>query len=88
MWRLANWFITYSKYTNQMHYINRGNYGRECTEPLCTFFFLRAEPTAYGASQARGRIGAVAAGLRHSHRHSRSKPCLQSTPQLTAMLDP
>ena len=29
-------------------------------------FFL-ANPVAYGGSQARGRIGAVAAGLRHSH---------------------
>ena len=33
------------------------------------FFFglFRAIPTAYGGSQARGQIEAVAAGLRHSH---------------------
>ena len=31
------------------------------------FFFFRASPTAYGDSQARGQIGATAAGLHHSH---------------------
>ena len=31
------------------------------------FFFFRAIPAAYGSSQAKGRIGAAAAGLRHSH---------------------
>ena len=36
---------------------------------LLLFFvlFFRATPVAYGCSQARGRIGAVAAGLHHSH---------------------
>ena len=37
------------------------------------FFFIflfRAVPLAYGGSQARGRIGATAAGLRHSHSNS------------------
>ena len=43
---------------------------------------------AYGGSQSRGQIGAVAAGLRHSHSNGRSKPHLQPTPQLTAMPDP
>ena len=61
------------------------------------FFFLggghfvclfSAAPTAYGGSQARGLIGAVAAGLRHSHSHARPEPRLQSTPQLTATPDP
>ena len=32
------------------------------------FFFFRAAPTAYGSSQASGRIGATAAGLHHSSR--------------------
>ena len=35
---------------------------------------------AYGRSQARGRIGAIAAGLHHSN--ATSEPCLQLTPQL------
>ena len=40
-----------------------------------TFFFwsfFRATPMAYGSSQARGRIGAVAASLHH--RHSNPNP--------------
>jgi len=52
------------------------------------FIFSRAAPGAYGGSQARGIIGAVAAGLHHSHSNARSEPFLQPTPQLTAMLDP
>ena len=55
----------------------------------CIFFFLfRAAPAAYGGSQSRGPIRAVAAGLHHSHSIARSKPCLRPTPQLTAMPDP
>ena len=52
------------------------------------FLLFRAAPTACGGSQARGLIGAVAAGLRHSHSNARSKPHLQPTPQLTATPDP
>ena len=43
--------------------------------------------TAYGGSQARGLIGAVAAGLHQSHSNAGSELCLQPTPQLTATLD-
>ncbi len=43
---------------------------------------------AHGGSQARGPIGAVAAGLRQSHSSTGSKPHLQPTPQLVAMPDP
>ena len=46
-----------------------------------------AAPEAYGGSQARGRIGAVATGLRQSHSNSGSEPRLQPTPQLTATPD-
>ena len=49
--------------------------------------FLWAAPTAYGGSQARGRIGAVATGLRQSHSNAGSEPRLQPTPQLTATPD-
>ena len=31
------------------------------------FLLFRAAPTAYGSSQARGRIGATAASLHHGH---------------------
>ena len=52
------------------------------------FFFIilivfRATPAAYGGSQTRGWIGAVATGLHHSHSHIRSKQRLQPTPGLT-----
>ena len=62
-------------------------------EKYLNFFFLfyfRAAPAAYGSSQARGQIEAVAAGLHHSHSNSNmgSKPHLRPIPQLTAMLDP
>ena len=55
------------------------------------FFFLtisRAASAAHGGSQARGRIGAVAAGLGQSHSNAGSEPCLRPTPQLTATADP
>ena len=52
------------------------------------FAFSRAAPEAYGGSQARGRIKAVAAGLCQSHSSAGSEPRLQPTPQLTAMPDP
>ena len=57
---------------------------------LCVSFlvFSRAAPTAYGGSQARGPIGVVATGLRHSHSDVGSEPHLQPTPQLTATPDP
>ena len=47
---------------------------------FCFFFIF----LAYGGSQARGRIGALAAGLHHSHSNAESKPRLRTTPQLTA----
>ena len=62
---------------------------------ICSFFFSflffffvfpRATLAAYGGSQARGLIWAVAASLHHSN--SRSEPYLWPTPQLTAMRDP
>ena len=43
---------------------------------------------AYGDSQARGQIGAVAAGLHHSYSNEGSKSHQQTTPQLMAMPDP
>ena len=55
---------------------------------ICLIVFFRAAPAAYGGSQARGLIGAVAASLRHSHSGAESKPHLRPTPQLTATPDP
>ena len=55
---------------------------------FCLFVYSRATPTAYGGSQARRLIGAVAASLSHNHSNARSEPHLRPTPQLTAMPDP
>ena len=51
-------------------------------------FFSRVTPVAYGGSQARGLIGAVAAGLHQNHSNMGSEPRLPPTPQLTATSDP
>ena len=65
--------------------------------PNCGFLILfiylfillfRVAPEAYGDSQARGPVRAAAAGLCLSHSNTGSKPCVQPTPQLTAMPDP
>ena len=49
---------------------NRGSY-RILFEDVESFYFIfclfRAAPMAYGSSQARDQIGAVAASLHHSH---------------------
>ena len=54
---------------------------------FCLFAISWAAPAAYGGSQARGVIGAVAAGLCQSHSNAGSEPRLQPTPQLTATPD-
>ena len=43
---------------------------------------------AYRSSQARGRIGAIAVGLHHSHSNVGSDPHLQPTPQFMATPGP
>ena len=53
-----------------------------------SFLLFRAAPSAYESSQARGRIGAVAARLRHNHSNTGSEPRLWPTPQLMATQDP
>ena len=55
---------------------------------FCLFAFSRAAPTAYGGSQARSPIRAVATGPTPEPHNSGSEPRLQTTQQLTAMLDP
>ena len=52
------------------------------------FFGGGAAPTAYGDSQARGLIGAVAAGLHQSHSNVGTELLLRPTPQLMATMDP
>ena len=56
---------------------------------IYSFILLfRATPAAYGESQARGQIGAIAASLCHSHSNVGSESRLRPTPQLMATLDP
>ena len=55
---------------------------------IFVFCLFRAAPAAYGGSQARGLIRAVASGLHHSHSHAASEPRLHPIPQLTATPDP
>ena len=54
---------------------------------FCVCLF-RATPPAYGGSQARGQIGAVASGLWLNQSNVESRPRLQPTPQPTAVPDP
>ena len=54
---------------------------------ICLFAISWAAPVAYGGSQARGPVRAVATGLRQSHSNAGSEPRLQPTPQLTATPD-
>ena len=54
---------------------------------FCLFAISWAAPAAYGGSQARGRIRAVATSLRQSHSNGGSELHLQPTPQLTAVPD-
>ena len=54
-----------------------GERGATFFKKIIIFFWLfKAAPMAYGGSQAGGQIGAIAAGLHHSHSNTRSKPCL------------
>ena len=55
---------------------------------IIIILLLRAALAAYDGSQARGRTGARAAGLSHSHSNRGSKLPLQPVLQLTATQDP
>ena len=55
---------------------------------FCLFAFSRAAPAAYGGSQAKDLIGAVATSLHHSHSNVGSELHLPPTPQLMATLEP
>ena len=55
---------------------------------LISFFPFRAAPTVYGGSQARGRIGAAAAGLYHSSRpHRIHNPLSEAKDQTHVLMD-
>ena len=54
---------------------------------LLLLLIFRATTAAYGCSQARGQIRAIAASLLHSHSNTGSESHLQPTPQLMASPD-
>ena len=54
---------------------------------LFIYLLFRAKREAYGGSQARDRMGAVAASLYHSHSNAGSGSHLRSIPQFTATPD-
>ena len=54
---------------------------------FCLFAISWAAAAAYGSSQVRGQIRAVAASLRQSHSNTGSEPHLQPTPQFMATPD-
>ena len=64
--------------------------GQGLIYPLGFFSFFGGGPktVVYGDSQARGPIGATAAGLHHSHSNAGSELCLRPIPQLMATPDP
>ena len=69
--------------------LQKSNIFEYCILYQCPFFFFfRAAPAVYGGSQTRGRIGATAPGLCHSHNSAGSELHLLPTPQLMAVLDP
>ena len=53
-----------------------------------SFCLFRAAPAAYGGSQARGRVGTVATGLRQGHVNAGSEPRLKPTQQFMATPNP
>ena len=57
------------------------NFAAAAASFFFSFGIFRATPEAYGISQAKGRIGTIAAGLCHSHSSVRSELCLWPTPQ-------
>ena len=52
------------------------------------YYHFKAGSAQHGNSQTMVRIGATAAGPRHNHSNTRSKLCLQTTPQLSTTPDP
>ena len=83
----SSWFHMYTKLKLNFR-TRRLSYQHSFNFPFLFFLFLllRTTPKAYGGSQARGPIGAVAASLHHSH--TGSKPHLWPTWQQHQILNP
>jgi len=81
MWNLKKWY-------NGTYLQNRNRLTGFLGFIFLSFCLFRAAPAAYGGFWTRGRIGAVAASLCHSHSNVESELHLQPIPQLIALLDP
>ena len=68
-------------------YVNIPSFILQIVPPPPFFVFSRAAPVAHGGSQARGLIGAVAAGLCQGHSKG-LEACSRPAPLLTATPDP
>ena len=86
---LSVWFVRLASVLSPaLHSSTLSSYVASFSQACPPFGLFRATPAAYGGSQARGRIGAVAGALRQSHSNAGSESRLRPAPQLTAMLDP
>ena len=77
-----------SQILNPLGHQETPKYFKEVFVCLFCFCLFRAALTAYGSSQARGRIGSTAASLHHSHSQATAEQRLWPMPQLRAMRDP
>ena len=75
--RLADWYLSVSAFEvldlAGKHFVCIHSFIHSF---IRLFAFSRTAPAAYGGSQARGLIGAVATGLHQSHSNVGSKLCL------------
>ena len=86
---LFHFFVTHSF----IHSYSKWFYFMPGIQQIFIFYYLfyfpfRATPMAYGGSQARDLIRAVAASLHQSHSNSGSQPHLWPTPQQCRIFNP
>ena len=83
IWKMGETELTTAQFVRNVRLLKTGSGAEHSRHAGHSFYFLlkffffllfRAAPMACGGSQARGPIGA--AGLPHSHSHTRSEPSL------------
>ena len=82
---------SYFFWTSSLSFHSAVGPANQGTHPVQIWFFclfvslFRAACVAYGGSQARGPMRAIATSLHHRHSNTGSEPRLWPTPQLTAI---